>query len=61
MRPHSKFQTHIQNLQHDLALLVRATAQIRRDYQARKFNPDQPRVPAETLMGDNGVMAVADK
>jgi hypothetical protein len=51
MRPQSTFDTALHQLRHDHAVLSLELEQIKWDYYARKFNPDQPRVPAGSSDG----------
>jgi hypothetical protein len=51
MRPHSTFDTQLHQLRYDHALLSLELEKIKRDHYARKFNPDQPRVPAGSSDG----------
>jgi hypothetical protein len=46
MRPHSTFDTALHQLRYDHAGLALELEQIKWDYYSRKFNPDQPRIPA---------------
>lgn len=51
MRPQSTFDTALHQLRHDHAVLSLELEQIKWDYYSRKFNPDQPRVPAGSSDG----------